>query len=272
MDCKLICLDIDGTLLNSEHRITERTKNTISIVSKEKGIPVVLISARPPMAMTFIRDELGIQDPIACFGGAVVIEKDKYITNKVIEADTALKLYKFAQSAGVHMSLYKEDNWHVEDLDYWAKQEADITGLQPHITAFKELLMVWRENNTGPNKILFMSSPEKIIELKKMLEGSEESLINMYLSKATYLEVMPSKVGKKETVELICKRHNISKDNVLAVGDNDNDIGMIAYAGIGVAMGNALERVKQCADYVAKSNDEDGVAEAIEKFVLKGCS
>lgn len=268
MDCKLICLDIDGTLLNSKHRITERTKKVISIVSKEKEIPVVLISARMPKAMTFIRDELGIKDTIACFGGAVIIENDKYIANKVIEAEVVLKLYKLAHSAGVHMSLYKEDNWYVEELDYWGKQEADITGLQPDIIAFSELLMSWKGNNTGPNKILFMSSPEKIIELKKMLEASKESLINMYLSKATYLEVMPSGIGKRETVELICKRHSIPIDKVIAIGDNDNDIGMIIYAGVGIAMGNALQSVKQCADYVTKSNDDDGVAEAVEKFIL----
>lgn len=268
MDCKLICLDIDGTLLNSKHRITERTKKVISIVSKEKGILVVLISARMPKAMTSIRDELGIKDPIACFGGAAIIENDKYISNKVIEVEAVLKLYKLAQSAGIHMSLYKEDNWYVEDLDYWAKQESDITGLKPDIAAFPELFTVWKKNNTGPNKILFMSSPQKITELKKVLEASQKDLINMYLSKATYLEVMPLGIGKKETVELICKRHSIPKSKALAIGDNDNDIGMITYAGVGIAMGNALESVKQCADYVTKSNDNDGVAEAIEKFIL----
>ncbi|MDV3427750.1 MAG: Cof-type HAD-IIB family hydrolase [Bacillota bacterium] len=268
MDCKLICLDIDGTLLNSKHKITELTRKVIHIVSKEKGIPITLISARMPKAMASIRNELEIKDPIACFGGAVIIEDDKYVINKVLDADIALKLYESAENTGVHMSLYKEDNWYVEKLDYWAKQESDITNLQPYIISFPNLFTIWRENKTGPNKILFMSSPEKIIELKKKIEISEKSLLNMYLSKETYLEVMPSGVGKKETVELICKMYNISKENVLAIGDNDNDIGMIEYAGIGIAMGNALDSVKQSADYVTKSNDEDGVSEAIEKFIL----
>jgi len=268
MDCKLVCLDIDGTLLNSKHKITNITRKVINIVSVEKGIPVVLISARMPKAMTSIRNELGIKDPIACFGGAVIIEDDKYVINKVLDTDIALSLYESAKNAGVHMSLYKEDNWYVEQLDYWAQQESDITNLQPSIISFPDLFMFWRENKTGPNKILFMSSPDKIIKLKEKIQMSEETFLNMYLSKDTYLEVMPSGVGKKETVELICKMYNISKENVLAIGDNDNDTGMIKYAGMGIAMGNALESVKQSADYITKSNDEDGVSEAIKKFIF----
>lgn len=267
MDCKLICLDIDGTLLNSEHQVTAYTKEMIQKAS-HKGIPVVLVSARMPKAMTFIGAELGLQDPIVSYGGALVMKGEEVISNDVINPRVSSVVLQLAMDMNVHTSVYKGDDWYVQSMDSWALQEGKITNLTPTVYNFSELFQAWKKEETGPNKILLMAEP---LAIKKMMERLSECAdveAEVYRSKDTYLEIMPKGVGKKEVVESLCQFYQISTETVLAVGDNDNDKQMLKIAGVGAAMGNARSSVKACADFITKSNDEDGVGYAIEKFVF----
>lgn len=267
MECRLICLDIDGTLLNSRHEVTEHTKCVIGKASK-MGIPVVLVSARMPSAMTFIRDELGLTDPVCSYGGALIMRQDEVLVNHWIPAEVSAAVWRAATGLGIHVSVYRENGWYVQAMDEWALQEGEITRLKPTVCDLPGLLADWERHGSGANKLLLMSEPEKIREVKEALTGIEGLAAEIYRSKDTYLEIMPEGIGKKEAVEDLCRLYGIPVEAVLAAGDNDNDKQMIRIAGIGVAMGNAHESVKECADFVTKSNDEDGVAYAIEKFVL----
>lgn len=268
MRYKMICLDIDGTVLNTKNEITPRTRAAVSAVSS-MGIPVVLVSARMPKAMVFLRDGLGLDDPIACYGGGLILKKDgQTIESQTMEAGQVRKLTYLAGTMGLHVSFYRENDWYVEELDSWAKQEGRITHLMPAVCDTAVLVDQWEADGTGPHKLLFMAEPKLILAFMKKLEAKKYAQMAGYRSKDTYLEVMPKGVGKKETVAVLCRHYGISPDQILAVGDNDNDISMIQYAGMGVAMGNAHDEVKKHADYVTLTNDEDGVAYAIEKFVL----
>jgi Cof subfamily protein (haloacid dehalogenase superfamily) len=264
----MICLDIDGTLLTSDHKISEKTKEVINVVSKEKQIPVVLVSARMPKGIFSLQDELNIQQPIICYSGALVLNKDNTLTNITIPIAEVRQVYNCAKATGAHISLYKDDEWFIEKMDPWAKQESEITNIQPSIVRFTELLNGWDKENLGPNKILCMSEPVNIKVLETRLHTSSYNKLNIYTSKPTYLEIMPNNVSKTSAIELLCRKYAIEMSEVVAIGDNYNDINMIEYAGLGIAMGNAPDKVKQCADYVTLSNDEDGVAEAIKLHVL----
>lgn len=110
MVCKMICLDIDGTILNSRHEITSHTRMVIRAASK-KGIPVVLISARMPKAMVFLKDELGLKDPIACYGGGLILSGDgTVIESKTLETPLVREVSRLADSMGIHVSYYRNDD------------------------------------------------------------------------------------------------------------------------------------------------------------------
>lgn len=263
---KMICLDIDGTLLNSNHKITEGVKRTINIAANEKNIPVILVSARMPKGITFLQKELGIAQPIICYSGALILDKDNNVINQeFISALNLEEVNKLVHEYNIHMSLYKDNEWYIEEMDYWAKQESEITNIIPKITDFNKLIELWKAEGTGPNKILCMARPEEIRILKENIQSDD---LNIYPSKPTYLEIMPSKSSKTSAISCLQKKFNVDKSEIISMGDNYNDIDMLEYAGLGIAMGNAPEEVKKHADHVTLTNDEDGVAEALKKYVI----
>lgn len=263
---KMVCLDIDGTLLNSNHKISKKTKDIIKIVANEKQIPVILVSARMPKGIMYLQKELEIKQPIICYSGALVLDKDgKIISKEVINASSFEEIYKFVHNLNIHISVYKDDEWYVEDMDEWAKQEGEITKITPIVIDFSKLIKSWKEEGAGPNKVLCMANPNEINILKENIKGDN---LNIYPSKPTYLEIMPIKASKTSAINFLQKKFDIEKSDIISMGDNYNDIDMIEYAGLGIAMGNAPDDVKKHANEVTLTNDEDGVAEAIKKYVL----
>ncbi len=263
---KMVCLDIDGTLLNSNHKISENTKEVIKIVANEKQIPVILVSARMPKGIVSLQRELEIKQPIICYSGALILDNcGDMLSKQFINLSDFKNIYKFTNNLSVHISLYKDDEWYVEKMDYWAKQESEITNITPNVIDFNNLIEVWREEGTGPNKILCMASPDEINLLKENIRCDN---LNIYPSKPTYLEIMPIQASKTSAINFLQKKFNIERSNIICMGDNYNDIDMIEYAGLGIAMGNAPDDVKIHANYVTLTNDEDGVAEALKKYVL----
>lgn len=266
---KMVCLDIDGTLLNSRHEISKRTKNIIKIISKEENITVILVSARMPKGILPFHKELGIIEPIICYSGSLIIdEKREVLTTKEIEIEDIKNIYNTAKDENIHISLYRDNEWFVEEIDEWVRQESEITKIIPTIINFQELIEVWRKEKKGANKILSMSDMGNISRLADKLKGEKFEGLNIYPSKTTYLEIMTKKASKTSAIEFLCNKLNIEKEEVIAIGDNYNDMDMLQYAGVGIAMGNAPDIVKEKADDITATNDEDGVAKALEKYFL----
>lgn len=265
----MVCLDIDGTLLNSQHKLTDNTKAAIRKVTEEKNIKVVLVSARPPKGIIPLQKELGITQPLICYSGALVLDdKLQVLENKTIPVSVVKKIYDCARESSIHVSLYKDDDWYVEELDYWAKQEGDIVNSTPAVLNFTSLFELWQKENTGPNKLLIMGQPDEMITLNSNLKQLLFDSVNMYPSKSTYLEIMPKGASKTAAIGILSEKFDIKHSETIAMGDNYNDVDMIEYAGLGIVMGNAPEAVKSHADYVTLSNDEDGVSAAINKFII----
>jgi Cof subfamily protein (haloacid dehalogenase superfamily) len=263
---KMICLDIDGTLLNSNHKISKEVKDTINIVANKKKMLVILVSARMPKGIIFLQKELEINQPIVCYSGALVLDKDgKTISKKFINVLDLEEIYKLVLKYNIHISLYKNDEWYVEKMDYWAKQESEITNIIPKITDFNDLIELWKKEGKGPNKILCMGNADKITFLKENIKVND---LNIYPSKQTYLEIMPTNTTKTSAISCLQKKFDVNRAEIITMGDNYNDIDMLEYAGLGIAMGNAPEDVKKHARDVTLTNDEDGVAEALKKYVL----
>lgn len=267
---KMMCLDIDGTLLNSNHQITKKVKEAINIVANEINIPVILVSARMPKGIVFLQRELEIEEPIICYSGALILDKNgEIISKEFINISNLEEIHKAVNKHNIHISLYKDDEWYIKEMDYWAKQESEITNIIPAIVDFEELIELWKTEKTGPNKILCMANPDEINLLKDEIKSnSNVNVLNIYPSKTTYLEIMPTNASKTSAINYLEKKFNIDKDKIIAMGDNYNDMDMLKYVGLGIAMGNAPDDVKKSADDVTLTNDEDGVAEAIKKYIF----
>lgn len=260
---KAVFSDIDGTLLNTKHQIPEDTKKKIQQINKE-GIPYVLVSARMPKGMTAIRDELGAKSPMICYSGALVVdEEDNPIYSVAISKKNAQNLCKRIQelNAKISINIYTNDEWLVEDKEeYWAAQESDITGVIPEEVSFED-----GEVYQEVHKILCMGNKEEIAQLEQQLI-KEFPEIRIYRSKDTYLEIMSMKASKSDAIHMLKNHFNVEREEIIAFGDNFNDIDMLQYAGLGVAMGNASDEVKQAADIVTDINDNEGERQILDKY------
>lgn len=262
----MICSDIDGTLLNTRHQLTEATHRAVK-QALAQGVKIVLVSARMPQGMEPIRRELQLPDILICYGGALIAEDGKAVFSRFLPPSTVSRITQAAQQLHVHISLYCRDQWIIGQPDEWSEQEAAITGLTPKIQPFPEVFRQWDAEHTGPNKVLFMSDPKHIVALKQALNADAMKELTCYRSKPTYLEVIPTESSKRKAVSFLCERYGISRKDVLAIGDGENDQDMITFAGTGVAMGNASDNVKNIADFVTETNDANGWALAIQRFL-----
>ena len=262
---KMLCLDIDGTLLNSEHQITEETKEAIRKVVCEKNVQVVLVSARMPKGITFLQKKLGINGYIICYSGSLILDiNGNIIYNKPIDSKITNDILKSVNGYDVSINLYKDDRWIIEKNDDWSDIESKIVRFDPEINKFSDVISV--NDNIGPNKILILGDSKSNVKVSETLEERFKDHINIYPSKPTYLEIMDKEVCKTEAIIQLLKLLDIKREEVIAIGDNYNDIDMIKFAAVGIAMGNAPEGVKKISDYVTATNDEDGVAKAIYKY------
>ena len=260
---KAVFSDIDGTLLNSNHQIPTETKNKIQEMN-ERGIPYVLVSARMPKGMTNIRAELGAKSPMICYSGALVVdEEDNPIYSVAISKENAKNLCKRIQelNAKISINIYTNDEWLVEDKEeYWAAQESDITGVIPEEVSFED-----GEVYQEVHKILCMGNKEEIAQLEQQLI-KEFPEIRIYRSKDTYLEIMSMKASKSDAIHMLKNHFHVEREEIIAFGDNFNDIDMLQYAGLGVAMGNASDEVKQAADIVTDINDNEGERQILDQY------
>ena len=268
---RLIISDIDGTILDNQHQVDPELKDIIPLLNREQ-IPFVLASARSPLGMEPIARELGLGDnPLACYNGALVIKGDPQAYETIIEHPldkkeirTFLELVK-AEFPSVSINLYSGKDWVADRLDKWVQIEAAITGEQPTI---QNVLMPVLDVLIPIHKLLLIDEAPVIQKLYDYLQTLDFSKTAFYLSKDNYMEVTAKHVSKEQALYELAQHYQVPLEEVMTVGDNFNDLPMLRLAGLGVAMDNAPEAVKNEAKAVTKSNNEHGVAEAIKEYVL----
>ena len=259
---RLICLDIDGTLLNSQHKITAKVKAAVQKAAK-RGLCPVLVSARMPQGMRFLMEELSLNTPMICYSGALLLDDAGTYAQKTLAAASVETIWTAAKKQQIHVSLYKNDRWYIEALDDWAREESRITHITPQIADYRQLLGHWQAAGDGPNKILCLAEADKLQNFMSQLHLAD---VTVYRSKPTYLEIGHGEASKTAAIRLLAEKLHIAREEILAIGDNYNDIDMLEYAGLGIAMGNAPPEVKARANATTATNDADGVASAIEKY------
>lgn len=253
---RLLCLDIDGTLLDTAHHLPPENRAAVQYAA-EKGACICLLSARPPQAIEPIAQALGVPGPVASFGGALIQAGEQRIFDRRLPVDMAQTAIRLAQQHGISLSLYRDSTWLVAQEDAWNRGESAITGQRPTLAPLEDALA-----EGAPHKLLCMGEAARINQFLSILQGKGLA-VDLCRSKDTYLEILPRQAGKAEALHRLCEFLNISPRQAIAIGDHDVDCALLRAAGVGVAMGNGSPAARQAADWIAPDNDHAGVAAAV---------
>lgn len=268
MKYKIIFLDIDGTLTDSRKLITEKTRRAI-MKAAENGLIIAVASGRPEPGLAYAAGELEMSDIggyLLPFNGGII---KNAMTGEVIASDTisceALETaYRAAKKYGIGIITYKEGDIIAADrTDKYIDIESRINGMPVKLTDnFLETV------DFAPVKCLLTGEPDVAAKAEKELAELLAGKANVFRSEPFFVEVVPNGIDKAASIAKLIGLLGISREEIIACGDGFNDVSMIKYAGLGVCMANGCDAAKAAADFIAPSNDEDGVAEVIEKFVL----
>ena len=263
---KAVFIDMDGTLLKSDHSVSEINRVAIDKLL-QKGVLVVIISARPlhgilPISKSIVGDDM----PIVSLNGSYILHKNEIIYQAAVSLADTVSIHNEISGYQVSPMYYSQMDWYAEVENDRIKKEQKITPVKIIIQPFQNTLANWEEKNTGPNKILITGEKEIIKTIEERLIELHQGKLNIYKSQATYLEVMSIEASKAKAIEFLINKYGIDKSEIIAIGDNYNDKGMIEFAGMGIAMGNAPEEIKLVADHVTDTNNNDGVAKALHQY------
>lgn len=257
---------MDGTLLTAEHTVGHITQKVIKRLISE-GILVIPISARPLHGMLHITDAIFPADiPVVSLNGSYIYHKGDVIYQVDVSIPEAEAVNALAGKHPVSAMYYRQMDWYANTDTAAVKKEQKITPVPVTIQPFDKTIAAWEQNKSGPNKILIAGDPSLILNVEQELLSQFGNNLNIYKSQPKYVEVMNLAASKTNAMQIIMKMYGLTKDEVIAIGDNYNDKGMIEYAGFGVAMGNAPEEIKEVAQMVTETNNQEGVAKALEKL------
>ncbi|NLB72935.1 MAG: HAD family phosphatase [Firmicutes bacterium] len=261
---RLVAIDIDYTLIGSDLKISDATKRAIG-AAIDAGSIITLATGRMYRAAVPFAEELGIDAPLITYDGALVktARTQEVYWHKPIPLEDAGVILAHLESLGFHINVYVDDELYVASLNEQARHYmAHVNVVANPVENLLEFL------NRPPTKLLMMAEPETVDKLLPELERKFGDRSHVARSLPSYIEFTGKGVTKGSALAGLSEHLGIPKDGVMAIGDSENDISMLSYAGIGVAVNNARDSVKEAADYVADGISGDGVAEAIYRFVL----
>ena len=269
MKYKIIVLDVDGTLLNSDRIITDRMRVAL-IKVQQMGIRIVLATGRPTYGVMPLAKELELDKNdgyILPYNGGQIIsaQTGDILFEKRINTKSLPYLERKAIKNNFSILTYGEDTIYTNDItNEHIIREAELNSMRlREVDSFAEAITF------SPYKCMLVSDDEQALvslegHWKRRLAGE----VDVFRSEKFFLEVVPPFIDKANTLSLLLEKLNVNPEHVVAIGDGVRDVAMIQVAGLGIAMGNAQDSVKACADYVTLTNDEDGVALALENLLL----
>lgn len=286
---KLVAVDLDGTMLNQYGVVTENTKKIIQ-KTIEKGIEVIIASGRPIDSIRTIAKEIGSEKYFIAGNGALVydMQKEEIIYDKFLPRQKVLEIIKICEENSISYNVYTDQTILTKELKYnvlyYQKENLKKEENKQTRISIADNIYEYVKNKKedkflkitvcDDNKTVFQSIIRKLRKIegievldvshmsrKTIKQGTEEITIEYY-----YTEITSQNVDKWEAVEFLMKKLNLKKEEVIAIGDNVNDKKMIEKAGLGVVMGKSTPEVTEIGDYITATNEEEGVAKALEKF------
>lgn len=287
---KLIAIDLDGTMLNQYGMITQKTKETIKKV-QEKGIEVIIASGRGINSVKNFAKEIESNKYFISGNGAIIydIKNNQIIYEDTLKKSKALDIIKICKENSIYYNVYTENGIIAEKLNYntlyYHKENANKEEEnKTHINIVQDIYDYILQRNEkilkimicDNNKTVFNSITKKIKEIsdieilevshmsrKIIKQGTEEIALEYF-----YTEVTATNVNKWKALQKLMQKIDVKAEELIAIGDNTNDVKMLENAGLGIAMGESAPEIKEKAKIVTETNDEDGVAKALERIIL----
>ena len=257
---KLVATDIDGTIFIPEKEFTQGVKDCIKRLS-QKGIKVVLVTGRMNAAASKIAQDLGLNTPVVSYQGGLVVENGKTLYERYLTEDQTKRILDWACAEKIHINLYNNDILYSESDCYEVQRYCNNLHTERTIKPFNEI------KKDKINKLLAIdySNPDRITRYEKELQ---EIFPDLYIVKSTpyFLEFSNPEASKKCAVEFLQNYWGLEKEEILTIGDQNNDIALLQAGGVKVAMGNATDDLKAIADYITESVYNDGFVHAMKKF------
>lgn len=265
----MIAVDLDGTLMNSKKEISPRNRYAL-LEAQAQGKKVVLASGRHPLGVLPVAHDLMLPRYggfIMSFNGGKIIDctTNRTVVSKYFPVEYLPDIVSVLQESNITVITFDDKkiyaNTKVNDYTYVERDvlKTEMVTVPDFVSAIKFDI----------NKILLAGEPDELDRYQQILIKRYDGLLDIYKSAPYFLELMPFGVSKGSMLPQLLHHMHIGREELVAIGDNYNDMTMIGYAGLGVVMGNGEEEVKKIANYVCESNDEDGVAKTIEKYILK---
>lgn len=267
MTIRLVAMDLDDTLLRDDWTISSRTVKAIQ-KARAQGVVITLATGRMAISARPYAKQLGLDVPMIAYHGAMIqqVLSGDILFRRVIPSNIAADIVQEAAARGFHAQIYLKDRVISQQINYWSREYERVASV--HVEQ-GELAMLLSQEPEGVEKILVMAEETELEHIANPLKKSFGEKVHITRSKPCYLEIMDISVNKGVALAALAKRLGITREEIMAIGDSFNDLEMIKYAGLGVAMGNARPEIKEQADLVTVTNEEDGVAEAIECYVLQ---
>lgn len=266
---KLLALDIDGTLINRQHELTDGVRETLLRAQREFGVRIILASGRPTPALRQLYEPLQLAQYggyLLPFNGGKIYElpSGKLLSSALLSLDLIPQIYALTVKYGVKILTYTDTHIVVEkESDKYADKEIELTGMPLAVVPnFLEAI-------TEPlAKCLAVGPTERIEELRAEILATLGDQVDAFRSSDVFLEIVPRGVDKGSSLERLLSVLSLTPADLMAIGDNYNDVGMLRMAGTPVAMGNAPADIQQLASFVTRTNEEDGVAYAVKRLIF----
>ena len=264
---QLIAIDVDGTLVKSDQTISPRTRDALIRV-QEQGVKVCICSGRPTYGIAPHAETLRLAD----FGGFVVSYNGggicewstrTEIFSQTLDADVLPYLYACSQRGGFQILTYVGSHIVAEVTDNRYIQFTSMRNKMP----IRQVPHFLEEITYPISKCMIVGDPEPLSRLEAEMAAALHGRAEAYRSEPFFLEVVPRGIDKAKGLATLLAHLGLQREELMAFGDGFNDLSMIQYAGLGIAMGNAQEVIKKAADFVTLSNEADGIADAVERFI-----
>ncbi len=264
---KMLALDLDETLLNEESKVSTRNREAVKKALK-KGILVTIATGRMFRSAQKFAHELGVELPLIIYHGAVIRRSDngEIMRYRPVPWHLSLEIIQLAEEEKCHLNCYLDDRLFVKEENEQTRFYQQIVSVP--VESVGDLGEFVSSDRKEPIKLSVVEEERDLEPLEIMLREKYGSKLSVVQSRPSFLEITSTEATKGQALRFLADKWNLDREDIIAIGDSYNDIDMLQYAGLGVAMANAPQKVRDSANMVTLSNREDGVAYFIEEYLL----